>query len=57
MVYALHKFRHFLLGNKFVLCRPYGSSVLGQQTTSVGKDSKMVVVIFGVRIHNSLQTW
>ncbi len=44
MVYALHKFKHFLLGNKFVfLCRPYGFSVFGQQTTCVRMDSKMVI--------------
>jgi hypothetical protein len=40
----------------YVLCRPYGSGVLGQQITGVGKDSKMVVVNIGVRIHNNLQT-
>jgi len=28
----------------YFLCRPYGSCVLGQQTTRVGKDSKMVIV-------------
>jgi hypothetical protein len=43
MVYALHKFRHFLLGNK--LCRPYGSSVLGQQTISVRKISRLLLFL------------
>jgi hypothetical protein len=49
MVFALHKFKHFLLGNKFVfLCKPYGFGVLGQQTTGVRKDNKMVVVILRI---------
>jgi len=57
MVYALHKFKHFFIKKQiYFLCRPSGSSVLGQQTTCVRKDNKMVV-IFGVRVHNSLQTW
>jgi hypothetical protein len=48
-LYVLHKFRHFLLGSKFVfLCRPYGSGVLGQQTTGAKKDNKMVIVNFGI---------
>ncbi len=34
MVFALHKFRHYLLGNKFIfLCRSYGIGLFGQQTT------------------------
>jgi hypothetical protein len=49
MVYVLHKFIHFLLGNKFVFyVKPYGFGVLDQQTTSVRKDNKMVVVIIRV---------
>jgi hypothetical protein len=31
-----------------VLCRQYGSSVLGQQTIGVEKDNMMVIVIIGV---------
>jgi hypothetical protein len=34
MVYALHKFMHYLLGNMFTLCGPYGFIVFGQQATS-----------------------
>jgi len=45
MVYALHKFKHFLIGKQFFLCRPYGSGVLGQQTIGVKKDSKMVIIL------------
>jgi hypothetical protein len=57
IIYALHKFRHFFnVKQVCVLCRPYGFGVLGQQTTCVKKDSKMVVVILGVWVHNSLQT-
>ncbi len=33
MVFVLHKFRHYLLGNKFVfLCRLYSIGLFGQQT-------------------------
>jgi hypothetical protein len=36
MVYALHKFKLFLMENKFVfLCRPHGFGILGQQTACV----------------------
>jgi hypothetical protein len=38
MVYSLHKFKHFLLGNKFV------SYV--DDMALVRKDSKMVVIFF-----------
>jgi hypothetical protein len=49
MVYALHKFKHFLLGNKFVFnVNHNGYGVLGQQTIGVKNDNKMVVVIFGI---------
>jgi len=35
MVFSLHKFKHYLLGNKFFfLCRSYGISLFGQQTTN-----------------------
>jgi hypothetical protein len=52
MVYALHKFRHFFIVKYiYFLCRPYGSGVLSQQTTSVRKDNKMVVVILRVQVH------
>jgi hypothetical protein len=44
MVYALHKFRHFLLGNKFVFYVPYGSSVLGQQTICVRKEARWLLL-------------
>ncbi len=47
MVYALHKFRHFLLGNKIVFYVDHMAFVYGQQTTSVQKDNHMVV-IFGI---------
>jgi len=33
MVFALHKFRHYFLGNKCLLCRSYGIGLFGQQTT------------------------
>jgi hypothetical protein len=40
MVCAMHKFRHFLLGFLFLfLCRPHGSSILGQQIIGAWKDS------------------
>jgi hypothetical protein len=49
MIYTLHKFKHFLLGNKFFfLCRPYAFGVFGQQATGVMKDIKMVVVILRI---------
>jgi hypothetical protein len=48
MVYALHKFIHFLLGKKFLLCRSHGFSVFGQQTTCVRKDNQMLIVIIRV---------
>jgi hypothetical protein len=34
MVFALHKFKHYLLDNKFVylLCGSYGIGLFGQQT-------------------------
>ncbi len=49
MVYVLHKFKHFLLGNIFVFfCRPHGSCISKPQTTCVWKDNQMVVIIFGV---------
>jgi hypothetical protein len=48
MLYALHKFRLFYWETIFFLYRPYGSGVLGQQTTSVKKDNTMVVVILRV---------
>jgi hypothetical protein len=35
----------FIKKKNCVLCRPYGSGVLGQQTTGVRKDNKMVIVI------------
>jgi hypothetical protein len=34
VVYALHKFRHFLLGNRFIFYI-HGSCIFGQQTTCV----------------------
>jgi len=36
MVFALHEFKHYLLGKKFVclLCASYGIGLFGQQTTS-----------------------
>jgi hypothetical protein len=36
------------------LCRPYGYGVLGQQTTIVKKDSKTVVFILRICVHNNL---
>ncbi len=33
MVFALHKFKHYLLGNEFcVLCRSHGFNLLNKQT-------------------------
>jgi hypothetical protein len=37
MVYALHKFRHYLLSNTF--SGPYGFSVLDQQAIGFGQVS------------------
>jgi hypothetical protein len=48
MVYALHKFKHFLLGNNLFLCKPHGFGVLGQQTIGVRKDNQMVIIILGI---------
>jgi hypothetical protein len=39
MVYVLHKFRHFLLGDKFVFYVDHMALMFGQQTTGVKKDS------------------
>jgi hypothetical protein len=39
MVFVLHKFRHYLLRNKFVLCRSYGIGLFGQQTTYFRENS------------------
>jgi len=41
MVFSLHKFRHYLLNNKFLfyICRSYGISLFGQQTTSFRENS------------------
>jgi hypothetical protein len=44
MIYALHKLRHFLLGNKIVFYKPHGFGILGQQTIGIYKDNQMVVI-------------
>jgi hypothetical protein len=40
--------KHFYWETNFFLCKPYGSGLLGQQTTSVMKNKKMVIIILGV---------
>jgi hypothetical protein len=39
MVFALHKFKHYLLGDKFFLCRSYGINLFGQQTIGFRENS------------------
>jgi hypothetical protein len=39
MAFVLHKFRHYLLGNKSILCRPYGIGLSGQQTKGFKESS------------------
>jgi hypothetical protein len=40
MVFALHKFRHYLLGNKPIfLCKSYGVVLSGQQTKGFEESS------------------
>jgi hypothetical protein len=49
MVYALHKFEHYLLGNKFVFyVYHYGIGLFGQQTTSFKENNYMVLIIFRI---------
>jgi hypothetical protein len=44
MVFSLHKFKHYLLGNKVCfLCRSYGIGLFGQQTTSLGRITKWLL--------------
>jgi hypothetical protein len=46
MVFVLHKFRHYLLGNKFVCYVDHMALVLfGQQTTCFKDNSSMVVCV------------
>jgi hypothetical protein len=46
MVFVLHKFKHYLLGNKFVfLCKSYGIGLFGQQTIGFRDNSQMVVIV------------
>jgi hypothetical protein len=44
MVFSLHKFRHYLLGNKFVF-QSYGIGLFGKITTCFRDNSWMVVII------------
>jgi hypothetical protein len=45
MVSFFHNFRHYLLGNKFFLCRLYGLNLIGQQTIGFKENNYMVVIV------------
>ncbi len=49
MVYALHKFRHYMLGNMFTFYVDHMAlNVFGQQAISLWQVNYMAFIIFGV---------
>jgi len=47
MVFSLHKFKHYLLGNKFVfLCRSYGLNLLGKQSINLKENNYLWLLLF-----------
>jgi hypothetical protein len=52
MVYVLHKFHHYLSGNKS--CGPYGVVIHGPKTPNFKENNKVATSLFGVRFFNYL---
>jgi hypothetical protein len=48
MLYALYKFRHYLLGSHFNVYRPFSTKILSEQNSVGGENMHMVVVVLGI---------
>ncbi len=56
MVYVLHKFKHYLLGNKFFLCRPHGIAIPCQKTSNNKSNYEVAIVIPKIWFFGGVQT-
>ncbi len=48
MVFALHNFKHYLLGISLCFCRPYDFGVFDEQTTCSNHIARWLFYVFGI---------